>query len=456
MKLEALVAKQKKFFDSGKTKEVRFRMAALKRLELAIKAYESQIQKALYFDLHKSGFEAYMTEIGLALSELAYLQRHLPGWAKEKTVPTPLAQFKARSSVMWEPYGTVLVMSPWNYPLMLCLEPLMGAVAAGNCCIVKPSAYAPETSHVIRKMIEEYFPSKYIAVVEGGRAENAALLDQNFDYIFFTGGVTVGKLVMEKAAAHLTPVTLELGGKSPCIVDETANLKLAAKRLVFGKFLNSGQTCVAPDYLFVQDSVKEEFLGNVKYWIRKFLGEEPLQNPDYPQMVNQKHYERVMNLLKQENAIVGGYGNLKMLQIAPTVLEPVSPHSPVMQEEIFGPVLPVLTYRSLDEVESYVRSHPKPLALYLFTTDKAVEKRIFKNLSFGGGCVNDTIIHLATSHMGFGGVGQSGMGSYHGRDSFETFSHKKSIVRKSNAVDLPIRYMPYSAWKYRLLRAFLR
>ncbi len=455
MEIEKLVRRQRRFFGKGCTMSRAFRIQALDRLERTIKKNEGEIRHALYQDLHKSSFESYMTEVGMVLSELSFVKRHLKTWMKDKTVPTPLAQFPAKSFVTHEPYGVVLVMAPWNYPFMLCLDPLIGAIAAGNCCILKPSAYSKHVSAVIAKIIRQAFPPEFAAVVEGGRAENQELLEQRFDYIFFTGGVTVGRLVMEKAARYLTPVTLELGGKSPCIVDSTANLKMAAKRLVFGKYLNSGQTCVAPDYLLVQESVKEKFLVYVKHYIRQMFGEEPLKNPDYPRMINEKHYRRVMELLREGQIEIGGYGDEKRLQIAPTVLTGITEESPVMQEEIFGPVLPVLTFKETAEAVGFVKEREKPLALYLFTRDKRTERKVLRNLSFGGGCVNDTIIHLATPHMGFGGVGGSGMGSYHGKESFETFSHKKSVVRKSDMIDLPIRYQPYTKGKEWLLRRFL-
>jgi aldehyde dehydrogenase (NAD+) len=454
--IEKIVKMQKLFFYGNQTKSLPFRLMALDRLEQAILKHESEIYEALKKDLHKSKAESYMAEVGMTLSELRYIRRHLPFWMKEKRVITPLAQFHARSYVVSEPYGVVLIMSPWNYPFMLTMEPLVGAIAAGNCCVVKPSAYAPAVSRVINRILSEAFPKKYVAVVEGGRKENTQLLDQKFDYIFFTGGVETGKVVMEKASRNLTPVTLELGGKSPCIVDATANLNLAAKRLVFGKFLNSGQTCVAPDYLLIEESVKKEFLMLVKKWIHKMLGKEPMFHPDYPKIINQKHYDRLMNLIKGERVIEGGYGDLDSLQIAPTILDQVSWDSPVMGEEIFGPILPVLTFRNLPEAIAKIKRRPKPLALYLFTEDIAAEYRVIKELSFGGGCINDTIIHLATSRMGFGGVGSSGMGSYHGKESFDTFSHKKSIVKKSTWMDLPMRYYPLSPWKEKMIRMFLR
>ncbi len=456
MKIEKIVERQREFFRTDKTKDLRFRLEALERLEASIKLHEEELNRALKKDLNKSVLESYMTEVGMTLAELSYVKKHLPLWNMKRYVATPLAQFYASSYTVAEPYGVVLVMAPWNYPFMLSMEPLIGAIAAGNCCVVKPSAYAPAVSAVIQTVVREAFPGKYVAVVEGGRKENTELLDQRFDYIFFTGGVTVGKLVMEKASRNLTPVTLELGGKSPCIVTQHAKLSLAAKRLVFGKFLNSGQTCVAPDYALVDERVKEKFLSCLVYWIEKMMGKEPLENPDYPRMINEKHYQRVLGLVKGEKISCGGYGNPQTLQITPTILEDVSWDAPVMQEEIFGPVLPVITYRTLDEAIKKVREREKPLALYLFTEDGKEQREVQKSLSFGGGCINDTIIHLATSRMGFGGVGNSGMGSYHGKESFETFSHRKSIVKKSTWMDLPFRYMPYTKTKEKLIRLFLR
>lgn len=456
MNIEQIVENQRKFFATGKTKEYAFRREALQKLRESILKNQTLVEEALQQDLHKSAFEAYMTEVGMTLSELTHAQKHLRSWMRKKTVKTNLEQFHAKSFMVSEPYGVVLVMSPWNYPFMLCMEPVIGAIAAGNCCIIKPSAYAPAVSRVLGKIISETFAQEFVAVIEGGREENTALLEQRFDYIFFTGGVTVGKLVMEKAAKYLTPVTLELGGKSPCIVDKTAKLSLAAKRLVFGKYLNSGQTCVAPDYLLIQEEVKDEFLKHVQRHIKEMYGDNPLENPDYPKMVNEKHFKRVLGLLEGEKIAAGGNYNSKTLQIAPTVLEHITEDAPIMQEEIFGPVLPVLTFKHIEEAENFIQKREKPLALYLFTTNKETEKRILKNVSFGGGCINDTIIHLATSHMPFGGVGNSGMGGYHGKYSFDVFSHKKSIVKKYNWIDMPIRYLPYTGVKKKLLKRFLK
>lgn len=456
MSIEQLVAAQKAFFNTGATRDAAYRRSALAALRQALTEREADICAALKADLHKSPFESYMCEVGLVRSELDYMEKHLERLMRTRRVKTPLAQFPARSFVVPEPLGVALVMSPWNYPFMLALDPLVGAIAAGSCAVLKPSAYTPATSRILKELLESCFAPEYIAVVEGGRAENEALLEQKFDYIFFTGSVAVGKLVMEKAARWLTPVTLELGGKSPCIIDKTANLPLAAKRLAFGKYLNAGQTCVAPDYVLAHKDVRDELLALLEREITAFYGSDPLSCPDYGRIVNEKHFRRLMGLMDSGRVVCGGTGNAETLQIAPTVLADVSPDSPVMAEEIFGPVLPVLTYDSLDEAVAFVNARPKPLALYLFTTDKAAERRVLRDCSFGGGCVNDTIIHLATSDMGFGGVGESGMGSYHGKLSFNTFTHYKSIVKKSNRLDLPIRYQPYTEKKERLLRLFLK
>ncbi len=454
--IEEIVKKQRMYFAEGRTLAVGQRMEALKKLEQGILNCEQELYAALKKDLGKSRAESYMCEVGLTLSELRFVKKHVRKWNREKRVPTPLAQFHARSFTVQEPYGVVLVMSPWNYPVLLTLEPLIGALAAGNCCVLKPSAYSPATSAVMKKMIADVFPEEYVTVIEGGREENQNLLSQKFDYIFFTGGVQVGKMVMEKAAANLTPVTLELGGKSPCIIDKSANLKLTAKRLAFGKYLNCGQTCVAPDYVLVHEAVKEEFLKLLKSEIRAMYGEDPLKNPDYGKMINRKHFDRVLGLMKEEKLILGGENDTAALRIAPAVMDQVTEDDAVMQEEIFGPLLPVLTVGSMEEAIAFVNRRPKPLALYLFTENRETEKNVLEYTSFGGGCINDTIIHLATSQMGFGGVGNSGMGSYHGKKSFETFSHEKSIVKKYTWMDLPMRYQPYTGWKEKLVRMFVK
>lgn len=456
MNIQALAASQRAFYQTHKTKQVNYRIQYLKKLKASILNHEDQIHAALKKDLGKSESESYMCEVGMTLSELSYQIKHVKKWSKNKTHPTGLANFHGKSFTVQEPYGCVLVMSPWNYPFMLSMEPLIGALAAGNCCVVKPSAYAPATSSVIREIIEEVFPPEYVAVVEGGRAENTELLNTRFDYIFFTGGVTVGKLVMEKASAFLTPVTLELGGKSPCIIDENCNLKIAAARVAFGKYLNCGQTCVAPDYVLIHKNIKDAFIKELIQQIEIMYGEDPLQNPDYGKIINQKHFDRILGLIDQKKVVFGGTSNQESLQITPTVLDHVTPEDAVMQEEIFGPILPILTYETLDEAETFVTQCEKPLAFYLFTNDQDTEKRFLTQVSFGGGCINDTIVHLATSEMGFGGVGNSGMGSYHGKKSFDTFSHEKSILKKYCWLDMPMRYQPYNKLNLWLIKQFLK
>lgn len=443
MEYKSMLHKQRAYFQTGDTKNVEFRIRQLKKLYQWITVHEQEIMDALYMDLNKSNFEAYATEIGIVKEEIRYTLKNLRKWAAPKRVPTPITQFPSKSFIYPEPYGIVLIMSPWNYPFQLTIAPLVGAICAGNCAVVKPSAYSPHTTKVMAEMLRELFQEKYIAVVEGGRQENQALLNEKFDYIFFTGSVNVGKYVMEKASAHLTPVSLELGGKSPCIVDETADLKLAAKRIVWGKFLNSGQTCVAPDYILVQNSVKDKLVRYMEKYIRKMFGKDPMQNPDYPKMINEKHFNRVLGLTERAHIVCGGGSDVDMLKIEPTVLDQVTWESPVMQEEIFGPLLPVLTFYDIEEAIQMVNARPRPLALYYFTKDKQREAMMLKQVSYGGGCINDTIVHLATSHMPFGGVGNSGMGGYHGKDSFDTFTHKKSIMKKSVLLDIPIRYAPF-------------
>ena len=457
MEIERIVRQHRAFFQTGGTLSVATRMVILQQLHDAILHHEQDIYAALRADLGKSDTEAYMTEVGLTLSEIRYQMKHIRTWAKPKRKRTSLANFHAKSMVIPEPYGVVLVMAPWNYPFLLCMEPMIGAVAAGNCVVVKPSAYAPNSAKVIGEIIREACPESWVSVVEGGRAENTALLEQRFDYIFFTGGVQVGKQVMEKAAKHLTPVTLELGGKSPCIVDNTADLKLAAKRIVFGKLVNCGQTCVAPDYVLVDRRVEGKLVEYMQQAITRFYGETPIDSPDYGNIINQKHFDRIVGLIDPEKVCVGGTYDADRLKIAPTILRNVTAEDAVMQQEIFGPVLPIISVETMAEAEDFVLSREKPLALYVFTKQKAVEERFLRHVSFGGGCVNDTLVHLASSELGFGGVGQSGMGTYHGKRSFDTFSHDKSVMKKYNWIDLPIRYAPFgSKVKNRLIRLFLR
>lgn len=441
--IEAIVAKQQAFFASGATLPVEFRLAQLRRLRDAITSHEDDINAALASDLGKSSYESYMCETGLSLAELSYMIKHTRAFARRKTVHTPVTQFAARSFTQAHPYGATLIMSPWNYPLLLTISPLANAISAGNTALLKPSAYSPATSAVVAEIMAECFSPEYVAVVTGGRAENTALLDQKFDFIFFTGSQTVGKEVLRHAAAHLTPVVLELGGKSPCIVDATANVPLAAKRIVFGKFLNCGQTCVAPDYLLVERRVRGHLIDQLRFQIKQQFGDDPLENVNYGKIINRKHFDRLVGLIDQSKVVCGGRTQACTCQIEPTIMDHVTEEDAVMGEEIFGPILPILTFDSLDQVIVNLKSKAKPLAVYAFTQNKRSANRIMNELSFGGGCINDVVIHLATSEMGFGGVGESGMGSYHGVRGFEAFSHSKSIVDKKTWIDLPLRYQPY-------------
>ena len=455
--IQGLLEKQRVFYRSGKTVPVSFRKEQLVKLYDTVKRYQNEINEALHKDLGKSAYEAFMCESGLALTEISYMIKHVKAFAKKKRVATQLAQFDSRSYVQPVPYGNVLIMSPWNYPFLLTIDPLANAIAAGNTVILKPSAYSPATSEMVRKIVEECFAPEYVAVVTGGRAENAALLKQKFDFVFFTGSQAVGKEVLRYTAEHLTPAVLELGGKSPCIVDKSANIKLAAKRIVFGKYLNCGQTCVAPDYILCERSVQDAFVKAVLGEIKQQFGEDPLKNKDYGKIINEKHFARLCGLIDHNKLVAGGERDADACRIAPTVMTNVTWEDAVMQEEIFGPIMPILTYDAFDDLVAELKEKDKPLALYLFTSDKRQIRRVTKELSYGGGCINDVIIHLATSNMGFGGVGESGMGAYHGKVGFDAFSHHKSIVDKKTWLDLPMRYQPYTNKFYeKLLRIFLR
>ena len=453
---DELISKQRLFFESGKTLSLEFRREALDKLYKAIQSNMKDLGDAIKTDLGKSTFEAGMCEIRLTLSEITYMKKHLRKFAKPKRVPTPLSHFYSTSKVYASPYGVVLIMSPWNYPLLLSLEPLVDAIAAGNTAIIKPSLYATFTSNAIEKLIKGTFNEEYVSVVTGGREENKNLLLSKFDYIFFTGSKNVGKEVMRRAAEHLTPVTLELGGKSPCVVLKNANIKAAARRIVFGKYLNCGQTCVAPDYVLVDESVKNELIDALKKEVKTQFGEKPLENQDYGKIINQKHFDRLSGLIDKEKVIYGGNTSESTLQIEPTIINNVTLDDAIMKEEIFGPLLPIISVKDEDEAIRIIKSLEHPLALYVFTSSKKDEKRFINTVGFGGGCVNDTIVHLATSNMGFGGFGESGMGSYHGKKGFDTFSHYKSILKKTTLFDLPIRYQPYSSKKEKLIKMFLR
>ena len=455
--IQNTLEKQRVYYRSGATIPVKFRIEQLKKLYATVKKYETEVNDALKSDLGKSHYEGFMCESGLVLAEISYMIRHTKKFAKRKTVYTPLAQFASHSFKQPVPYGNTLIMSPWNYPFLLTIDPLADAIAAGNTAIVKPSAYSPATSKIIEKIITECFAPEYVAIVTGGRAENAALLEQKFDFVFFTGSQAVGKEVLRHTAEHLTPAVLELGGKSPCIVDASANIKLAAKRIVWGKYLNCGQTCVAPDYILCERSIKDEFVAEVTKQIKRQFGENPLENRDYGKIINEKHFNRLCGLIDKTKVVVGGNVNEDTCQIAPTVMDNVTYDDAVMGEEIFGPIMPVLTFDSFDSLMDELKEKDKPLALYIFSGNKKHIKRVTAELSYGGGCINDVVIHLATSEMAFGGVGESGMGGYHGKDGFDAFSHYKSIVDKKTWMDLPMRYQPFKSKLYEaLLHIFLK
>ena len=454
--IDRLLENQRAYFHAGKTLPVAFRIEKLKTLYAAIEKHRKEISEALSSDLGKSEYEGFMCEIGMVLGEISYMIRHVRRFAAKKYVYTPIPQFAAVSYQKPSPYGNTLIMSPWNYPFLLTMDPLADAIAAGNTAIVKPSAYSPATSAVIEKIISECFEPAHVAVVTGGRKENACLLSKKFDFVFFTGSQSVGREVLRHTAETLTPAVLELGGKSPCIVDSSAKVKLAAKRIVFGKFLNCGQTCVAPDYVLCDASVKAELVKEIQAQIRKQYGENPLANKNYGKIINEKHFDRICGLIDEKKVVHGGKADREALRIEPTVMDGAVWDDAVMQEEIFGPVLPVLTYEKLGDVVQLLGGKPKPLALYIFSENQENIELITSRCAFGGGCVNDTIIHLATSGMGFGGVGESGMGAYHGKVGFDAFSHTKSIVDKKTWMDLPMRYQPYKGLYRKLLGLFLR
>ncbi len=451
----SLLARSRRAFFLGETKLMSDRLALLRRLHRGIRQMEGEIAAALRADLGKSFAEAFMTELAPVYTELHHMLRFAPAHALPREAPCTLSQFPARAQRIPAPYGTVLILSPWNYPFLLALQPAIAAIAAGNTVVLKPSEEAPATSRVLCKLLARCAPPELLAVIPGGREESAFLLEQKFDYIFFTGGGDTGRLVMEAAARHLTPVTLELGGKSPCIVHQDADLHLAARRIVFGKFLNCGQTCIAPDYLFVHESVRERLIPLLDAEIKRQLGASPLDNPDYGRIVSRRHFDRLRGLMDRDKTILGGEIDPKRLQIAPTLMDRVDFSHPVMREEIFGPLLPILTYRTLNEVMTEIQKRPHPLALYLFSQSKSVQKIVMHGLQFGGGCINDTILHAAGT-LPFGGVGASGMGSYHGKAGFDTFTHYKSVLDKAPWPDHSLRYQPYSKQKTQLLRLFFR
>ncbi|WP_289355604.1 aldehyde dehydrogenase [Paenibacillus sp. S-12] len=454
---ECILAEHKKFFQKGATRTLEFRLEQLKKLKEGIKRNEDKITQALYQDLGKSEYEAYSTEIGFVLDSIKNTMKHVKKWMKPQKAKTPIALWPSRSRIIKEPYGTVLIIGPYNYPFQLLIEPLIGVIAAGNCAVLKPSEHTPHTTRVVHEMLNEIFDKSYIRVVEGEKEATSALIHAPFDYIFFTGSVQVGKIVMEAAAKNLVPVTLELGGKSPVIVDKTANLELSAKRIVWGKFMNTGQTCIAPDYMLVHSEIKDALISKMKEVIVSYYGENPMESKDYGRIVNERQFDRLTSILEkdQDNVIVGGKSIREKLYIEPTLLEAKSWTDAVMVDEIFGPILPIMEYEQLDRAIYAINERPKPLALYLFTEDKKCEEEVLRRISFGGGCVNDTILHIANRYLPFGGVGNSGIGAYHGKYSFDLFSHHKSIVKKTTKIDTRFILPPYNDKKLRLVRKFL-
>lgn len=449
-----LLQKQKDFFDTGTTKNIDFRLTQLKKLKQLIKTHESEIIQALKADLHKSEFESYATELFI-IREIDYAIKHLKNWTKPQKAPLPLKLIQYSAEIIPEPLGIVLIMGAWNYPFQLIIAPLVGAIASGNCAIIKPSELAPHTSNFFAEIISKYFESDYIAVVEGGIETSQQLLREKFDHIFFTGSPAVGKIVMAEAAKTLTPVTLELGGKSPCIVDTDINLKHTAKRIIWGKFINAGQTCVAPDYLLVNQAIKPDLIAALKTTIREFYSENPANSPDYPRIINQKHFEHLTKLLNNGEIIIGGDTKPEELYISPTLIDQISLTDPIMQTEIFGPILPIIEYTDIETAIALINSQPKPLALYLFTRNQQLQKHILQNTSSGGVCINDIAMQFAVSSLPFGGVGNSGIGSYHGKASFDTFSHYKSVLKNSFWLDINWRYAPYKG-KLSLLKLIIR
>ncbi|SOC35137.1 aldehyde dehydrogenase [Ureibacillus acetophenoni] len=455
--VEKIISNQRAYYYDGEPRSLEFRKEQLQKLAKSIKKYEQEILKALNLDLGKSEFEGYTNEVGIVLSSIRYMLKNIDEWVKHTEVKTPLSLQPAKSFIIREPYGVTLIIAPFNYPFQLVMEPLIGAIAGGNTAVVKPSESAVHTCEIVKKIIEETFEPNYVAVVEGEKEEVTALIHASFDYIFFTGSVAVGKVVMRAAAERLTPITLELGGKSPTIVDHTANLELAAKRIVWGKFNNNGQTCVAPDYVLVQQTVYNEFIELLKKTIKQFFGEDPQQSKDYGRIINHKQLERLVQLLEQENEQIsyGGYYDLEDRYIEPTLLENITWTSPIMEDEIFGPILPIMPYDQLHVAIDEVRKLPKPLAAYFFSEHEKAVEYFLEQLPFGGGCINDTITHVGNIYLPFGGVGPSGVNAYHGKASFENFTHPKSIMQRSTKVTNDLLYPPYKK-KVNLVRMVLK
>ncbi|MCK9163354.1 MAG: aldehyde dehydrogenase [Bacteroidales bacterium] len=453
--IEKIFESQKEYFLSDSTLDIDFRIRNLKALKQEIINNEEQIQDALFKDLHKSAEEAYITEIGILISEINLCVKKLSKWTKAKKVRSSLSCFPSKAKIISQPYGVVLIISPWNYPFQLSLSPLIGAIASGNTAIIKPAEYSPNTSLIIKKITDKIYDSNYIKTIIGGKDENQRLLDLSFDYIFFTGSPKLGKLVMEKASKNLVPITLELGGKSPCIVDKTADIKLSAKRIAFGKFLNSGQTCIAPDHIFIHKDIKEEFIKEIIVVINSFYTENEENSKDYGRIINELHFDRLSALLDNGDIIYGGKINRDNKFISPTLIENIRKDSELLHSEIFGPILPIISFENIETLIASIRIKPKPLALYIFSNSKQIQNKIISKISSGGVCVNDTIMHIVPENLPFGGVGNSGMGAYHGKKSFETFSHQRSVLIRKNWLDITLRYPPFNKKKQSLIKKLI-
>ncbi|MCH2046360.1 MAG: aldehyde dehydrogenase [Saprospiraceae bacterium] len=441
--IKDLIKAQRNYFSTGVTKDIAFRKQQMNKLKKLIEENEDRIVEALHKDLRKHEFEAYATEVGFVLVDLKKAISNVGKWAKPRKVGTPLFQFKAKSYVKPDPYGVTLVIAPWNYPFQLLFAPVVGAMSAGNTVVLKPSELAPHTSKLAAELINNNFDPEYMVVVEGGIPESQALLAERFDYIFFTGGTAVGKIVYQAAAKHLTPVTLELGGKSPCIIDKDTHLKYTAKRIVWGKFVNAGQTCIAPDYILVDRKIKDKVIEKFKHYIKSFYGDDPQQSEYLPRIINERHFDRLKSYLSEGNIISGGRTDRDDLYIEPTLIDGMSLDSPIMQEEIFGPILPIIAYDKLSDAINMINGKSKPLALYMFSKNNKKINRVLEETTAGGACINDTLMHIANPELPFGGVGDSGIGAYHGESSFELFSHLKSVLHRSFLIDDPVRYAPY-------------
>ena len=455
MNIPKLLQEQKSFFASQQTKDISFRKEMLKKLQKELIKRESDIIKALYSDFKKSEYEAVLTETSIVLGELKMTLSKINSWAKTKRVLPSLLNFPSSAKIYKEPFGTVLIISPWNYPYQLAFAPLIGAIAAGNTAVLKPSELTPHTSAITKEIVEADFDKKHAVVIEGGIETSKELLTQRWDYIFFTGSVSVGKIIAKSAAEYLTPVTLELGGKSPCVIDESANIKLAAKRIVWGKFVNGGQTCIAPDYLLIHTSVKDKFVNYFKEELTKAYGENPEKSSDFPRIINAKNFNRLATMLSNENFLIGGKTNSEDNYISPTLIDEPSLDSEVMKGEIFGPILPLISYDNEEKIEKIISKYDKPLAFYIFSTNNDYAKKMVAKYSFGGGTINDTTVHFVNHRLAFGGVGESGIGGYHGKHTFDTFTHSKGVVKRGNWLDLPIRYAPYTN-KLKSLRNLLK